>query len=96
MELATKIEKVTDAPSFLEFARALMLDRKAAIAAEARAASSPYGKDAGGWENTTIEGFLEAAIAWAEDSQFGANQGLSSEQPWKQFAVFLFCGKIYE
>ena len=39
---------------------------------------------------------LEAAQAWAEDSNFGESQGLKEASPWKKFAVFLYCGKIYE
>jgi hypothetical protein len=96
MELHEQLELVTDEQSFLAFARALMLDRLAAARAETSVPSSPYGRDAGSWENTSIESFLEGAISWAEDSQFGARQGLQSENPWKKFAVFLYCGKIYE
>ncbi|MNT46468.1 hypothetical protein D3C72_1831110 [compost metagenome] len=50
----------------------------------------------GEWENTTIEGFLRGAIAWAEDSNFGVSQRLQSSNFWHQFATFLYCGKIYE
>ena len=58
----------------------------------------PYGPDAGGWENTTIESFLEAAIAWSEDSHFGEQiQGLSIENnSWRKFAFFLLAGSRYE
>jgi hypothetical protein len=63
---------------------------------EANAPSSPNGPTARGWENVTIESFLEAACAWAEDTNFGAAQALSDASPWKKFAVFLYCGKIYE
>ena len=87
---------VTDAASLLAFARALAADRTASVARERVAPSSPYGPDAGGWENTTIEAFLESAIAWAEDSGFGVRQGLSPSNPWGQFAAFLHGGKIYE
>lgn len=48
------------------------------------------------WENTTIEAFLDGAVAWAEASNFGVNQGLEASNPWGQFANFLYCGKIYE
>ena len=55
-----------------------------------------YGPEPGGWENVTVETFLEAAHAWAEATNFGARQGLGEASPWKKFAVFLYCGKIYE
>jgi hypothetical protein len=48
------------------------------------------------WENDSIAAFLGGAISWAEDSEFGRSQGLRADNPWKQFAVFLYCGKIYE
>jgi hypothetical protein len=96
MELHEQINQVTDEQSFLSFARALMLDRVAAVNTEEKSRSSPYGPDAGGWENTSIEAFLESAIAWAEVSNFGTNQKLGTGNPWKKFAAFLYCGKIYE
>jgi hypothetical protein len=65
--------------SFLEFVRALASDRRAAP---------------GQWENATIEAFLEAATSWAEDSAWGATQGLGGANPWRTFATFLYCGKI--
>jgi hypothetical protein len=96
MDLHEQIEHITDQQSFLAFARALTQDRIAAVNDATKASSSPYCRDAGDWENVSIEGFLEAAIAWAEDSNFGANQGMEAANPWKKFAAFLYCGKIYE
>jgi len=89
-------ERVNDPTSFLAFARALAADRAASVASEKPATGSPYGPEANGWENTTIESFLEGAIGWAESTGFGLAQGLSPANPWRQFAVFLYCGKIYE
>jgi len=96
MSLDKLLDLVTDEQSFLAFARALEQDRRAVVKAEAKNASSPYGPDAGGWENISIEDFLESAIAWADDTQFGKNQGQSAANPWKKFAIFLYCGKGYE
>src|SRR5262245_15112752 len=58
--------------------------------------SSPFGADAGGWENITIEQFLDAALAWAESTDMGVSQGLPAVPSWRAFAVFLWCGKVYE
>ena len=80
MELHERLDAVRDSASFLEFTRALARDH---------ATSSD-------WENTTPGAFLEGAIAWAQDSDFGLSQGLASSNPWQQFAVFLYCGKLYE
>lgn len=66
------------------------------VAAEVARPSSPFGPTKHGWENVTIESFLEAACAWAEDTQFGDSQNLRGASPWKKFATFLYLGKIYE
>lgn len=81
MQLHEQLEIVTDESTFLEFVHALVASRR---------------HDAEGWANESIEDFLDAASSWAEDSEFGSRQGLSSASPWKKFAVFLYCGKIYE
>lgn len=96
MELYEQLECVTDQESFLVFVNALAQDRVSAARAETQDPSPPYGADAGGWENTSIEAFLDAAVAWAEASNFGATQGLATASLWRRFAVFLYCGKIYE
>jgi hypothetical protein len=75
---------VTDRDSFLAFVRALAEDRRMSVAAERASPISPYGADAGGWENVTIETFLEAALAWAEDSR-----RFPVEPSWQAFATFL-------
>ena len=89
-ELLSKLDAVTDRDSFFEFVRALVKDREASVAAEDANPSSPYGPDAGGWENASIEDFLESALAWAIDSE------LSADPSWKSFARILVAGKHYE
>jgi hypothetical protein len=96
MELHLLLESVSDEKSFLSFVEALRIDRELDVAAEQKAPSNPYGQTAHGWENTTIESFLGAAQAWAEASNFGATQNLGQASPWRKFATFLYCGKIYE
>jgi hypothetical protein len=96
MELHEQLDRVADQASFLAFARALAQDRAAAAKAEVTSSASTFGADADGWESTSIESFLEAAVSWAGDSDFGAKQGLAGVSPWKLFAVFLYAGKIYE
>jgi hypothetical protein len=91
-ELHELAEAVTDEASFLRFVSALRADREAAD----RGHRDPSGIDALGWQNDTIEAFLEAALAWAEDSDFGRRVQLVDVSPWKRFAAFLYCGKIYE
>jgi hypothetical protein len=75
------LEEVKDEKSFLLFVKSLIKDRK-----------SPED-----WENNSIGDFLESSVAWAEDADFGINQDSELKtNKWKQFAVFLYCGKIYE
>ena len=96
MRLGEVAEEVTDARSFLEFVRRLIADREDEIEKEKIHPSSPYGPGANGWENWTIEGFLESAVAWADDSHFVEKQTDPDVNPWQQFANFLYAGKIYE
>jgi hypothetical protein len=95
-QLSEMLENVSDEKSFLLFVEALIADRMHAAAMRKGNPAGPWGPDAGGWENTSIDKFLESAVAWATDSNFGTNQGLSASNPWKRFAVFLLAGKIYE
>lgn len=96
MDDALDPDIVSDWQSFLDFVRTLAADRRACVEAEQVSASSPWGPQAGGWENVTIESFLEAAVSWAEDTKMGESQGLRDQSPWRRFATFLYCGKIYE
>ncbi|HEU4635718.1 MAG TPA: hypothetical protein VFS41_06025 [Edaphobacter sp.] len=95
MELHQLAESVSDEKSFLAFVDALRRDRELAASAENASLADRYGPERG-WENVTIESFLEAAHAWAEDTDFGARQDLREASPWRKFAIFLYCGKIYE
>jgi len=79
-DLREQLLKVTDRDSFLAFVRALEADRTA----------QPHT-----WETSTIEEFLEAARAWAEDSR-ELPTGVALDPSWRAFATFLYCGKIYE
>jgi hypothetical protein len=96
MELHEKVERVNDLESFLDFVGALAEDRRNEVEKERINPSNPYGPGANGWENTTIEDFLDAAARWAEATKMGETLGLPADPTWKNFAVFLYCGKIYE
>ncbi|WP_218871231.1 hypothetical protein [Chitinibacter bivalviorum] len=94
MDVSELLNQVKDSESFLVFVRALAADRADSVIKVKASPSHPHDSD--GRESTTIESFLKSAIAWAEDSNFGLTQGLPQSNPWRQFAVFLYCGKIYE
>lgn len=66
-------------------------DRKAALEEEGLALSSPFAPGSRGWQDGSIESFLEAMHAWALDSPL-----LNDEACWKQFAMLLMAGKAYE
>ncbi len=85
-------EKVHDEATFIQFLTALMKDREREITIEKESPSSPYSAGALGWQNITIEGFLESAIAWAEDS----GQSTKQDNPWLRAAQILHAGKTYE
>lgn len=92
MDLDEMIEEVDGPESFLSFLRLLLADRRAEDANDIDAC----GRGPNGWENHTIEAFLEAAIAWGEDTNIGATQGMSDFSAWQRCAALLYCGKIYE
>lgn len=89
------LKAVVDRDSFLAFVKALVADRLDKVANEKENPSSPWGAGAIGWEHDTIEGYLDAGVAWMEDSQ-GTAWELPPEPSWKSFATFLYRGKRYE
>jgi hypothetical protein len=94
--LSVLLESVNSEESLLVFVVALAKDRREAVVAERKNPGNPYAPDARGWENTSIEDFLDAAAAWAASTSFGLTQGLAADNLWKRFAVFLYLGRIYE
>ena len=87
-------EDVTGFKSFLAFVSWLEADRRDSLAKEAVNPHHPMALATNDWENTTIEDFLDAAVAWATD-QARAERAEPSES-WRYFAQFLFAGKGYE
>ena len=94
-DLDGMLEAVVDRDSFLAFVKALAADREEEVAKEKENPSSPWSAGANGWEHGTIEGFLGAAVACAEDS-CGTQWEMPREPSWKTFAAFLYRGKHYE
>ena len=92
------LESVCDEETFVQFLLALAADREDSVAKEMANPSSQFGPDANGWENTTIERFLLAAVRWARASTEGlplANY-MPSSNPWRRCAEILCVGKSYE
>lgn len=85
------LEATVDEASFLKFVDALLSERL-------RVDELPLVLEGfqGEWANNSVSGFLSAAKAWAEDSDFGARPGPKSPNPWRLFADFLYAGRGYE
>jgi len=96
MNLEDRLDNVKDQESFILFVRDLIADRQDEVKKESENPSNKYGPGANGWENGSIESFLDAGLSWAEDTDFGETQGLGDECVWRKIANFLYCGKIYE
>ena len=96
--LTKLLGEVHDEQGFLKFVKALIADRVDETKKEKETPSSPFGVGANGWQNVTIENYLEAASAWASDSDFGKTlrDRKFDGNCWNQFANFLYAGKIYE
>ena len=84
---------VTDRESFLRFVAWLTADREVAERTESANPQQFKWGGANGWQNGTISQFLESAVAGAEAQD---DWGQGSSPSWKDFAEFLYLGKIYE
>lgn len=87
---------VVDEVGFIRFVAALAADRADERVKEAVNPASPYGPGANGWENGTIEEFLDAASDWAEASINGLPYYEKPTNPWTRCATILLMGKHYE
>jgi hypothetical protein len=93
--LQGKLEAVHDEDSFVAFVAALADDRADEAKQEKEKPSSPYGPGVNGWENGSIEAFLESAAAWAGDWKKSPQYRLPTNA-WKRCAEILYAGKCYE
>jgi len=97
-DLDKLLDVVCDEDSFLGFLNALAKDRAEEARLEAIEPSNPYGPGATGWQNGSIEAFLECAAAWGEDSKDGMplSKWEKPTNPWKRCAEIIYMGKHYE
>jgi hypothetical protein len=99
VDLVGLMKAVHDRASFLEFVFALARDRREEVTIERATPSAPCSRGARGWENGSIESFLEGAASWATSVQQLPDERAAwfPEAPsWGAFARFLYLGKIYE
>jgi hypothetical protein len=74
-----------DAYEYLE-----RVNDRSSFLAFVRALGSEAAGESDDWQNGSVSSYLEAAAAWMEDSA-------DLQQPsWRDFAQFLYAGKIYE
>ena len=91
-ELHELLTEVENEKSFLIFVKALIMDRDQHESKQ----TDDFGFS-DDWANNTISDYLDSAVAWAEASKFGLSQDSElAHNKWRQFATFLYCGKIYE
>ena len=86
-------DTVSDRDSFVRFVEALIEDRTKADELEN---SEPERYRLGGandWQNSSIAAYLECALAGAVAQQ---SWGSGAGPTWRDLAVFLWLGKIYE
>ncbi|MDW7691726.1 hypothetical protein R9C00_16725 [Flammeovirgaceae bacterium SG7u.111] len=91
MDLHELLEKVNSKDTFLQFVKALKDDKIDEDEKEKTNPSSPYSSGANGWENGTISSFLESIEAYGQDSE-----QIKEEPNWRNFALLLYAGKLYE
>ncbi|WP_439865031.1 DUF7660 family protein [Pseudomonas antarctica] len=90
------LKTVDDEQSFIGFIEALGMDFAEERLLEETSPSSPYGPGALGWENGSIDTFLDAAAAWATASSRSSPVSASRSNVWQRCAAILLAGKFYE
>lgn len=95
-DLFDEASAVSDEDSFLAFLNSLREDREAERTIEVSHPSSPYGPGALGWENGSIEAFLDAAFSWGIASRKGTVAYQVPSNPWCRAAQIICAGKFYE
>lgn len=94
MELHELLENVKDRNSFVIFVKALIKDRQKSVEMDKQNPEKYKWVGALGWENGSIETYLDACLACFEGGKW--HQEEPEEITWKDFAGFLYGGKIYE
>jgi hypothetical protein len=96
VDLDELLERVTDEQSFIDFVAALSADFSRERALEKATPSSAYQAGALGWENGSVDTFLDAAAAWAMATARNAQADAAVSNVWQRCAEILLAGKFYE
>jgi hypothetical protein len=95
-DLISAAEAVADERAFIRLLQMMALDRQDEQQKELATPSSSYSTGATGWENGSIEAFLEAAAAWAEATSQTTNLGVGASDAWRRAAMIVVAGAFYE
>ncbi|MDR6915968.1 hypothetical protein J2X66_002837 [Pseudomonas sp. 3296] len=90
------LKTVDDEQSFIGFIESLGVDFAEERLLEETSPSSPYGPGALGWENGSIDTFLDAAAAWATAWSRSSPVSASRSNVWQCCAAILLAGKFYD
>lgn len=90
------VETVAEEASVLVFLAALAADRAEDVRLNELNPASTWGPGPLGWENGTIEAFLDGAEAWGTATAKGLEHYQPSTNPWRRCAEILLMGKQYE
>ena len=83
-------QRVDSPADFLTFLGVLREHRDAAVEEARNSPSQAFDVGPGGWENWTIEEFLEGMEAYAQDAQ------LPTQPAWRDVARLLLAARGYE
>lgn len=92
-QLARLAKAVHDEASFLGFLGAMTTELRERTRVVTSSEASPYDRGALGWENVTLDDFLDAAMAWATDT---STTEPPTANPWGRVAAIMLAGKGYE
>src|SRR5579871_2822274 len=95
-DLVVAAEAVTDERSFIRLLQLMALDRQDEQQKELARPSPPYSPGANGWENGSIEAFLDAAAAWAEATSRATDPSTEASDAWRRAARIVVAGAYYE
>lgn len=90
------LDAVTDRDTFLAFLSALITDRECAEEMERADPNLAHYGGARRWQNSAISAFLGAAAAYFEHQDCPHRDSPTVPPSWRDFAEFLYFGKIYE
>ena len=94
VDLDELLRSVNDEQSFIGFIEALGSDFASERVFQETTPSSPYGPGALGWEDGSVDAFLDAAAAWATSSSNSSMSNAPVSNVWRRCATILLAAKF--